>query len=96
MALRSPTVVALALMLALVGACGRQEVPAGKKIVRVWHAWGEPTAEGFRKAREAYQRKHPEVDLRAVYATNDLATNQRLFTAVAGNIPPRCGSRGGR
>jgi len=88
MALRTPQVVAVGLILALVGACGRQEAPAGKKIVRVWHVWGGTMAEGFRKVCEAYQHKHPEVELRGVYAANDLATNQKFFTAVAAKRPP--------
>lgn len=79
---------ALALLVAL-GGCGKPAAStSGRKVVRVWHVWGGTMAEGFRKVCEAYQRNHPEIDLRLVFAANDLATNQKFFTAVAARRPP--------
>ncbi len=60
----------------------------GKKIVRVWHVWGGTMAEGFTTICDTYQRLHPEIELRPVFAANDLATNQKFFTAVAAGKPP--------
>lgn len=60
----------------------------GKKLVRVWHVWGGTMAEGFVRICEAFRRQHPEIELRPVFAANDLATNQKFFTAVAAHKPP--------
>ena len=60
----------------------------GRKIVRVWHVWGGTMAEGFTNICDAYQELHPEIELRPVFAANDLATNQKFFTAVAARKPP--------
>jgi len=74
----------------LSGGCFRDEAVTadGRPLVRVWHVWGGTMAEGFRKICEEYRRLHPEIELRAVFAANDLATNQKFFTAVAAHKPP--------
>ncbi len=60
----------------------------GKPLVRVWHVWGGTMAEGFAKICNAFRKSHPGIDLRTVFAANDLATNQKFFTAVAAHKPP--------
>jgi len=45
-------------------------------------------AEGFREIAAAFEAGHPDIDLHLVYAANDLATNQKFFTAVASGTPP--------
>ena len=57
-------------------------------MVRVWHVWGGTMAEGFTKLCDAFAKEHPEIELRPVFASNDLATNQKFFTAVAAKRPP--------
>ncbi|MBC7288792.1 MAG: ABC transporter substrate-binding protein, partial [Armatimonadetes bacterium] len=77
------------LWLGLAPGCSRHVADVnGKKIVRVWHVWGGTMAEGFQHICEAYQRQHPEIILRPVFAANDLSTNQKFFTAVAAHRPP--------
>ena len=71
-----------ALAACLLVGCGRQAPQAsGRKVVRVWHVWGGTMAEGFKKICDAFQAAHPEIDLRPVFASNDLATNEKFFTA---------------
>lgn len=45
-------------------------------------------AAGFKKLCDAFSKTHPDIDLRPVFASNDLATNQKFFTAVAAGKPP--------
>lgn len=81
-------VASLALAALLTG-CARQVTEVGdKKVLRVWHVWGGTMAEGFTSICNAYQAQHPEVQLRPVFAANDLATNQKFFTAVSAHRPP--------
>lgn len=73
----------------LLAGCTRTAPEAsGRKIVRVWHVWGGTMAEGFKKLCDRFQAEHPEIDLRPVFAANDLATNEKFFTAVAAHKPP--------
>lgn len=77
------------LLLLGAGGCVREATAVnGKKVVRVWHVWGGTMAEGFTRVCEAFRRTHPDIDLRPVFAANDLATNQKFFTAVAAHKPP--------
>ncbi len=79
----------LALCLALLHGCAREVTEVGgRKVVRVWHVWGGTMAEGFTRICDEYQRQHPEILLKPVFAANDLATNQKFFTAVAAHKPP--------
>jgi multiple sugar transport system substrate-binding protein len=78
----------LALSLALAGCAREATEVGGRKVVRVWHVWGGTMAEGFTRICDTYQRAHPEIILKPVFAANDLATNQKFFTAVAANKPP--------
>lgn len=86
------TLARIALLLAgaaLLAGCRREAPTAGgKKVVRVWHVWGGTMAPAFLRVCDAFQREHPEIDLRPVFAANDLATNQKFFTAVAAHKPP--------
>ncbi|MBI3920301.1 MAG: ABC transporter substrate-binding protein [Armatimonadetes bacterium] len=71
------------------GGCTHEQTKVhGKKLVRVWHVWGGTMAEGFNKVCDAFRKTHPDIDLRPVFAANDLATNQKFFTAVAARKPP--------
>ncbi len=42
----------------------------------------------FERVLEAFRRAHPGARLRAVFTQNNLATNQKFFTAVAAGTPP--------
>ena len=78
----------LALTLALCGCAREASQVNGRKVVRVWHVWGGTTAAGFTRLCEAFSKAHPDIELRPVFASNDLATNQKFFTAVAAGRPP--------
>jgi multiple sugar transport system substrate-binding protein len=80
--------VCLILIMLLCG-CAREAANVnGRKVVRVWHVWGGTMAAGFTRLCDAFSKAHPEIDLRPVFASNDLATNQKFFTAVAAGKPP--------
>lgn len=75
-------------LLGTVGCSREPASPSGRTVVRVWHVWGGTMAEGFTKLCDAFSQAHPEIELRPVFASNDLATNQKFFTAVAARRPP--------
>jgi multiple sugar transport system substrate-binding protein len=83
---------ALALLIALpavLAGCTREPTEShGRKIVRVWHVWGGTMAASFRQICATFSKEHPNIDLRPVFAANDLGTNQKFFTAVAAGKPP--------
>ncbi len=83
------TILLVALLAAFAGCVPRRPASqGGKTVVRVWHVWGGTMAEGFRNLVAAFQASHPEIDLQPVFASNDLSTNQKFFTAVAAKTPP--------
>ena len=84
-----PFVAVVTFSLVLLCGCGREATEiGGRKVVRVWHVWGGTMADGFAHLCDAYQEQHPEILLKPVFASNDLATNQKFFTAVAARKPP--------
>ncbi len=80
--------VSVTLIVVLCGCAREATQVSGRKVVRVWHVWGGTMAEGFTKLCDAFSKSHPDIDLRPVFASNDLATNQKFFTAVAAHKPP--------
>lgn len=42
----------------------------------------------FKRIREAFERAHPHIKVREVYTQNNLAANQKFFTAIAAGTPP--------
>jgi len=59
-----------------------------KVVIKVWQPWGGETGKDMDKLAEAYEKLNPGIDIKMVLAPNDLATNQKFFTAVAGGMPP--------
>lgn len=69
--------------------CGtRRAESGGTTILSVWHVWGGTVAEGFQKLVAAFEKEHPKIRVNLVFAANDLATNQKYFSAVAAGTPP--------
>ena len=60
----------------------------GKNELTVWHAWSGVQGPRFVKVVRAFEKAHPGVRVRAVFTQNNLATNQKFFTAVAAKSPP--------
>jgi multiple sugar transport system substrate-binding protein len=81
-------VATLALVACAASCAWRRDGADGKTVLRVWHVWGGTMAEGFTKTVDAFRDSHPDIDVRLVFAANDLATNQKFFTAVAARRPP--------
>jgi multiple sugar transport system substrate-binding protein len=62
---------------------------AGRKtVVRIWHVWGGPMLESYRRGVEVFEASHPEIACRLLYVPNDLSNNQKFYTAVVGNCAP--------
>jgi len=77
----------------LVTACGcsRHAQPRGDvTVISVWHPWGGVQKERFDKVVDAFNKAHRRVQVHSVFTPNDLANNQKFFTAVAAGKPPDC------
>ncbi len=59
-----------------------------KTVIQVWHVWGGPMLESYRRGVEAFEAAHPRVACKLVYVPNDLSNNQKFYTAVVGNCAP--------
>jgi len=60
----------------------------GKIVITVWHPWGGVQSEAIQKIAVAFERSHPNVDVRLLYTPNNLSNNQKFFTSVAARRPP--------
>ncbi|MCX7046785.1 MAG: ABC transporter substrate-binding protein [Candidatus Sumerlaeota bacterium] len=60
---------------------------AGNEIVW-WHPFGGTTKEGIEKIARAFEQEHPGLKVRLVFTSNNLANNQKFFTAVAAGKTP--------
>jgi len=59
-----------------------------RTVLQVWHVWGGPMLESFRRGVEAFEASHPDIACKLVYVPNDLSNNQKFYTAVVGNCAP--------
>lgn len=75
----------LLLLLVFLG-CGREK--PDPNVVTVWHPWGGPQGIAFRRMIDAFEKAHPGVKVRPLFAPNDLSNNQKFFTSVAAGKPP--------
>jgi len=66
----------------------RSSADSSQVTLRLWHVWGGALDEGMRKLVAAFEEAHPNINIQLVFAANDLATNQKFFTAVAAQKTP--------
>ena len=59
-----------------------------RTVIRIWHVWGGPMLESYRRGVQAFEKSHPDVACRLLYVPNDLSNNQKFYTAVVGNCAP--------
>lgn len=59
-----------------------------RTVLQIWHVWGGPMLESFRRGAEAFEQSHPDIACKLVYVPNDLSNNQKFYTAVVGNCAP--------
>jgi multiple sugar transport system substrate-binding protein len=57
-------------------------------VIEVQYPYGGVMVDRMAQIWEAYEAYNPEVGIKAVWAANDLSTNQKLFTAIAAGTPP--------
>lgn len=66
-----------------------REATSGRAtILEVWYPYGGAAAPKFEAYWKAFEDSHPDIGIKAVFAKNDLSTNAKLFTAIAGGKPP--------
>jgi multiple sugar transport system substrate-binding protein len=56
--------------------------------LEVWYPYGGANAPLYEEYWKGFEDSHPDIGIKAVYAANDLSTNAKLFTAIAGGKPP--------
>lgn len=79
---------AAALGAAGAGGCASNFGGSDANTLVVWHSWGGVMGPRFKQMLAEYERTHPGKKIKAVYTRNNLATNQKFFTAVAAGSPP--------
>ncbi|HXF64642.1 MAG TPA: ABC transporter substrate-binding protein [Caldilineaceae bacterium] len=57
-------------------------------VIEVQYPYGGTSVELMNQIWTAYEEAQPDVGIKAVWAANDLSTNQKLFTAIAAGTPP--------
>lgn len=66
----------------------RQAAAGRSTVLEVWYPYGGADAPLYEEFWKAFEDEHPDIGVNAVYAANDLSTNAKLFTAIAGGKPP--------
>ena len=66
----------------------RQAASGRATVIEVWYPYGGANAPLYEEYWKAFEDDHPDIGINAVYAANDLSTNAKLFTAIAGGKPP--------
>jgi len=59
-----------------------------KTVLDVWYPFGGVGVEQQGKIFEEFTKTQPDIGIKGVYAANDLSSNQKLFTAIAGGQAP--------
>lgn len=54
----------------------------------IWHTWGGTQKELFEKVVKEFEKTHPNIKVKVVFAPNDLSNNQKFFSAVTAGKPP--------
>jgi multiple sugar transport system substrate-binding protein len=89
---RRLTYLILVLIAVSVPGCGRNDNSrsgvAGRTVITVWHPWGGPTKERFEALVAEFNKAHPDILIKPLFAPNDLGSNQKFFTAVVANKAP--------
>lgn len=80
---------AAALIALFAGVRPRDFSDGGRRtVIQVWHVWGGPMLESYRRGVAAFEASHPRIACKLVYVPNDLSNNQKFYTAVVGNCAP--------
>ncbi|MDO8589419.1 MAG: ABC transporter substrate-binding protein [Armatimonadota bacterium] len=85
----------LLIVLVVIPGCGRDrgvgQNGSGRVVeMSVWHPWGGVQKERFDRVVKAFNKSHSRIHVRSVFTPNDLANNQKFYTAVAAGKPPDC------
>ena len=82
-------IVALLSLTAASTGCARQRrTEGGTVVLDLWHVWGGEQAAAIDEVVARFEACHPNIRINPVFTSNDLATSQKFFTAVASGAPP--------
>lgn len=56
--------------------------------IQVWYPYSGTYGQEFLKLFPLFQKAYPNINVKPVFAANDLSSNQKLFAAVAAGAPP--------
>ncbi len=66
----------------------REAAKGRKYVIEVQYPYGGVGVQRMAEFFDAFEAANPDIGVKGVWAANDLATNQKLFTAVAAGTPP--------
>jgi multiple sugar transport system substrate-binding protein len=76
-----------ALSLALAGCGGGSGSSSGATTITMWNGWTDQEGKAFTGLVQAYEKSHPDVDVKVLYVNQDYSL-QKVSTAVRGGSPP--------
>jgi multiple sugar transport system substrate-binding protein len=76
-----------ALSLGLAGCGGGSGSSSGATTVTMWNGWTDQEGKAFTGLVNAYEKSHPDVDVKVLYVNQDYSL-QKVSTAVRGGSPP--------
>jgi multiple sugar transport system substrate-binding protein len=78
---------AAALSLGLAGCGGGSGSSSGTTSITMWNGWTDQEGKAFTGLVQAYEKSHPDVDVKVLYVNQDYSL-QKVSTAVRGGSPP--------
>lgn len=76
---------AVCFMAVMSGCGGSGEDPL---VVDVWHPYEMEVGDELVAALEQFEEINPGLDVRTLFASNNLSSSQKLFLSIAGGVPP--------
>jgi multiple sugar transport system substrate-binding protein len=76
-----------ALSLGLAGCGGGSGWSSGATTITMWNGWTDQEGKAFTGLVNAYEKSHPDVDVKVLYVNQDYSL-QKVSTAVRGGSPP--------
>jgi multiple sugar transport system substrate-binding protein len=69
----------------------KDAAPGRPHNISIFNIWGSHEGAGIVACATEFERTHPDIGVRVIFAPENPSTRQRLFTAVAGGDPPDIG-----
>lgn len=69
----------------------KDAAPGRPHNISLFNIWGSDLGAGIVASAVEFERTHPDIGVRVIFAPENPSTRQRLFTAIAGGDPPDVG-----